>query len=70
MTKGYEDLANAVIIQAVKDIRLGNKYKGDARRFLKSEWCRVLSQVDGRIILRKLDEEIANKRKRKQAAEV
>lgn len=70
MKTRYEDLANAIIIQAVKDIRLRNKYERSARRFLKSEWCRILSQVDGRTILRKLDEEIANKRKGKQVAEV
>lgn len=70
MMKAYEDLANAVIIQAVKDIRQGNKYESDARRFLKSEWCSVLSKVDGRTILRKLDVEIANNQKRKRIAEV
>lgn len=70
MKTRYEDLANAIIIQAVKDIRLRNKYERSARRFLNSEWCRVLSQVDGRTILRKLDEEIANKRKGKQVEEV
>lgn len=70
MKTRYEDLANAVIIQAVKDIRLRNKYERSARRFLKSEWCRDLSRVDGRTILKKIDEEMANKRKGKQVAEV
>lgn len=37
MKTRYEDLANAIIIQAVKDIRLRNKYERSARRFLKSE---------------------------------
>ncbi|MBQ2921856.1 MAG: hypothetical protein IJE60_01995 [Tyzzerella sp.] len=69
MNKAYEDLANAIIIQAVKDIRQGNKYEKDARRFLESDWFEVLSKVDGRTILKRLDEEIAKKRKRKLVME-
>ena len=69
MMKAYEDLANAIIIQAVKDIRQGNKYEKDARRFLESDWFEVLSKVDGRTILKRLDEEIAKKRKRKLVME-
>lgn len=70
MDRGYEDLANAIIIQAVKDIRKGNKYANSAKRFLKSEWCGMLSKVDGRTILRKLQEEMAAKPKRKKNMEV
>lgn len=69
MKKAYENLANAIIIQAVKDIRRGNKYEKDARRFLESDWFEVLSKVDGRTILKRLDDEIAKKRKRKLIAE-
>lgn len=70
MMKAYEDLANAIIIQAVKDIRQDNKYARDARRFMESDWFEVLSKTDGRTILKRLDEEIAKKRKRKLIAEV
>lgn len=69
MKKAYENLANAIIIQAVKDIRRGNKYEKDARRFLESDWFEVLSKADGRTILKRLDDEIAKKRKRKLIAE-
>lgn len=70
MDRGYEELANAIIIQAVKDIRKGNKYANSAKQFLKSEWCGVLSKVDGRMILRKLEQELAAKPKRKRKTEV
>lgn len=70
MMRAYENLANAIIIQAVKDIRHGNKYEKDARRFMESDWFEVLSKVDGRTILKRLDAEIAKKRKRKATAEV
>ena len=69
MMKAYEDLANAIIIQAVKDIRQGNKHEKDARLFLESDWFEVLSKTDGRTILKRLDEEIAKKRKRKLVME-
>lgn len=68
--KAYEDLANAIIIQAVKDVRKGNKYAAGARQFLKSEWCGMLSKVDGRTILRRLEEEMSGRTKRKRKAEV
>lgn len=69
MNKAYEDLANAIIIQAVKDIRKGNKHAKEARRFMESDWFEVLSKVDGKTILKRLDEEIAKKRKRKLVTE-
>lgn len=64
MDRGYQDLADAVILQAVKDIRGDNEYAESAKWFLKSEWCKVLSNVDGRYILTKLQEEMALKPKR------
>lgn len=53
----FEELANEVIILAADDIRKGNKYAEDARQFLKSEWCSMLTKVDGRTILRRLENE-------------
>lgn len=53
----YEELANEIIIQAAIDIRKGNKYAEDAKRFLKSEWCSMLTKIDGRTILRRLENE-------------
>ena len=37
INRAYENLANAIIIQAVKDIRVGNCYSRRAKTFLKSE---------------------------------
>ena len=69
----YEKLANAIIIQAAKDYRVakrklrrkpGNK---DARteaesieRFFRSDWFCALSDVDGEMLIRKLNEEVNN----------
>ena len=51
----YEDLANAIIVQAVSDYRgllTGSKPTAtvnilEVERFFKSEWFRILTKVDG-----------------------
>lgn len=66
----YEKLANAIILQAVKDWRAARrKLKRKAQnesarielesceRFFCSEWFMILTNVDGVVILRKLYEE-------------
>lgn len=63
INRAYEDLANAIIIQAVKDIRNGNCYARRAKMFLRSEWCRDLSKVDGRMIIKRLEDEKLRKRR-------
>lgn len=70
MDRGFEDLANAIIELAVKDIRKGNAHANSAKQFLKSEWCGMLSNVDGRMILKRLEQELAAKPKRKRKTEV
>ena len=70
MDRGFEDLANAIIELAVKDIRKGNAHANSAKQFLKSEWCGMLSNVDGRMILKRLEQEMAAKPKRKRKTEV
>lgn len=57
INRAYENLANAIIIQAVKDIRIGNCYSRRAKTFLKSDWFRDLSRVDGRMILKRFEDE-------------
>lgn len=69
MNKAYEELADAVVKQAVEDIRKNNKYAKDARRFMKSDWFGLFTNIDGRTILKRLDAEIANKGKKKIIAE-
>ena len=70
MDRGYQDLANAIIELAVKDIRKGNAHARSAKQFLKSEWYGMLSNVDGRMILGRLEQELAIKPKRNKKTEV
>ena len=68
----YEKLANAIILQAVKDYRaalkaltknsqniMANRYKDDVERFFRSGWFQNLTSVDGEMLIRKLREEAA-----------
>ena len=70
MTDPYEELANAVVLQAVKDYREArSKLKRhpknkeallmmkDSEMFFCSEWFGVLTKIDGPTLLRRLKEE-------------
>lgn len=70
MTDAYEDLANAIVLQAVKDWRKAVKtlkkrpryeaakqMRDDCERFFRSDWFEELTNVDGSVILRKLKQE-------------
>lgn len=70
MNTGYEELANAIIIMAAKDYRKAAKVLRDfpndkearkeirkCERFFNSKWCSLLSDIDGKQILKKLREE-------------
>lgn len=67
----YENLANAIILQAVRDYRMalkslmanpGNRTaladKAETERFFRSEWFSVLTSVDGEMLIRSLEEEV------------
>ena len=67
----YEELANAIILQAVSDYRKALRQlkrnpdytkavltKYDCERFFRSEWFQALTQVDGPWLMRKLQEEV------------
>lgn len=69
---GYEELANAIILQAVKDYRESLRLlsmnpndksaKRDQRnieRFFRSEWFSILTDLNGELLLKKLKEEFA-----------
>ena len=69
---GYEELANAIILQAVKDYRealrlLGmnpndKSAKRDQRnieRFFRSEWFSILTDLNGELLMKKLKEEVS-----------
>ena len=67
----YEKLANAIILQAVKDYRAARrKLKRNPRnhlaqaeidsieRFFRSSWYGCLTEVEGEMLIRKLKEEV------------
>lgn len=55
----YEELANAIVLQAVKDYRLTDDEAelGEIERFFRSGWFGVLSKVDPEYLIRKLRKE-------------
>ena len=70
MTDPYENLANAIVLQAVKDWRSAvrklqkrprydpaRQMKDECERFFLSDWFEALTSVDGGMILRKLKQE-------------
>lgn len=67
----YEKLANAIVLEAVKDYRKAlkklSKYpnntdalteKDSCERFFRSKWYGELTSVDGEMLIRKLQEEV------------
>ena len=58
----YENLANAIILQAVKDYRLTDDEQElqEIERFLRSGWFGVLSKVDPEYLIRQLRKEKRN----------
>lgn len=71
-TKPYQNLANAIVMQAVIDYRkllrkepiIESKGKKvsleEIEQFLKSDWFFTLTNVDGNKIIKRLKEEYAN----------
>ena len=70
MTDAYENLANAIILLAVKDYRQALKLLSknphsrsamaavnEMERFFRSDWYEILTSVDGEMLIRKLREE-------------
>lgn len=58
-----EALANAIILQAVKDYRKALKCDGCGRQkeiewFFRSEWFSVLTKIDPEMLIRKLRAEV------------
>ena len=66
----YEDLANAIILQAVKDYRMALKSlkvnsrnrtvqtdKAEIERFFRSQWYSTLTDVTGEMLLLSLQKE-------------
>ena len=68
----YEELANAIVLQAVKDYRealkmlvqhsYNKKARGvreDVERFFRSEWFSTLTEIDPEMLIEKLNAEVA-----------
>ena len=55
----YENLANAIILQAVKDYRLADDEQQlqEIERFFRSGWFGVLSKVDPEFLIKELRKE-------------
>lgn len=55
----YENLAQAIIVQAVKDYRLTDDEQelAEIERFFRSGWFGVLSKVDPEYLIKKLRKE-------------
>jgi hypothetical protein len=52
--EAYENLANAIIIQAYKDFKYGDqKLKRESIRFFSSEWYTKLTSIDSVLLLTK-----------------
>lgn len=51
--KEWEDLANAIVVQACRDYEQ-EYYRTDVEVFLKGEWFKALTDLDGEKLLKKL----------------
>lgn len=60
----YEELANAIILQAVKDYQLTDDERElqEIERFFRSGWFGVLSKVDPEFLIKELRKEKQNDR--------
>ena len=67
----YENLVNAIILQAVKDYRMALKSlkanswnrtaqddKAEIERFFRSQWYSALTDVNGEMLIRSLQKEV------------
>ena len=59
MDTPYENLANAIILQAVKDYRLHDDEKelASIERFFRSGWFNTLTSIDSEMLIAKLRKE-------------
>lgn len=56
--ENIELLANAIILQAVKDYKhTSPQCRAEIKRFFCSEWFRVLTRLDGEMLISRLENE-------------
>lgn len=63
--ENYKELANAVVLQAVRDYRhalaVENEYYiRKLEKFFRSEWFKILANLDGEMIIERLRQEKEN----------
>lgn len=63
--KEYQDLANAIIVQACKDYEQ-ECYRDDVEVFLKGEWFKALTDIDGERLLKELQKVVEEKELEKE----
>ena len=74
MTDNYQNLANAIVLSAVTDYRkalhilslypkdkAAKSEKKQIEQFFRSEYYKLLTSVDGEMLISKLNEEVKNK---------
>ena len=56
----YEELANAIVLQAAKDYRLNDDERelASIERFFRSGWFGVLTRLDPEVLITKLKAEV------------
>lgn len=59
--RGYNALWKAVILQAVADYRKYPKMRSEVARFFRSNYFKMITEVDGECIVSRLKAEIKNK---------
>ena len=59
---GYIALWNAVILQAVQDYRKRPEMRAEVTRFLRSEYFKAMTSVDGECIVSRLRSEVKNEK--------
>lgn len=71
MQNNYENLANAIVLQATRDYRVALKClrrnpnnknveieADDIERFFHSQWYQALTSIDGEYLIKRLREEV------------
>ena len=53
----YQELANAVIIRACDDYKVGRMSEAEFRRFCRSEYFKILTKVNPEFLIEKMAEE-------------
>lgn len=60
----YAELAAAIIEQALRDFQKDEKYRSEVIRFIKSDWFKVLSNLNSKALVKMLKEYERNERKK------